>query len=103
MIDIVGFDEKGMQVYDTQTEMAANIIGVQLGSLEYAPDIGIDLEYFLTEAIAFQNTSFVGYLVQILASHGINVASIQTVINALDTDLNINLGRQENTTALVVE
>lgn len=48
MIDIVGFTSKGMQLFDTQTEKAANILSVQLGALEYAKDLGIDLRYFLT-------------------------------------------------------
>lgn len=105
MIDIVGFSTNpdiGMQVFDTQTQRAANILSVQLGALEYAQDLGIDLRYFLTENIKFQDESFKGYLVQVLAARGINVSSIETVIKALDTDYNINLTPAENTTGLIV-
>lgn len=102
MIDIVGFDPvQGMQLYDTQTERAANILSVQLGALEYEPDFGIDLRYFLTEKVNFQDDSFKAYLVQALASRAINVASLVEVINALDSDYNINLSREENSTGLV--
>lgn len=101
MIDIVGFDTKGMNVYDTQTERAANILSVQLGSLEYAKDVGIDLRYFLTEKVEFQNDNFKGYIVQSLASRGINVASLQEVLKALSTDYNINLSPQDNSTGLI--
>lgn len=101
MIDIIDFNEKGMQLLDTQTEKAANILSVQLGALEYAQDLGIDLRYFMTEKTQFQNESFKAYLVQILASRGINVSSIQTVINALDTNFNIKLSPEENSTGMI--
>jgi hypothetical protein len=101
MIDIVDFTPQGMQVYDTQTQRAANILGVQLGSLEYQPDLGIDLRYFLTENISFQNDSFRAYLVQALASGGINVASMVEVLRALSTDYNINLSPEDNSTGLI--
>ena len=101
MIDIVAFTSKGMEVYDTQTERAANILSVQLGALEYAQDLGIDLRYFLTETIQFQDESFKAYLVQTLASRGINVASMTEVLRALDSNYNINLSPQENSTGMV--
>ncbi len=101
MIDIVGFDSTGMQTYNTQTERASNILAVQLGALEYAQDFGIDLRYFLTEPINFQDDSFKAYLVQSLASRGINVASMIEVINALDSDYNINLSPVDISTGLV--
>lgn len=101
MIDIVGFTEKGMEMYDTQTERAANILSVQLGDLEYAQDLGIDLRYFLTESIKFQDASFKAYLVQALASRGINVASLIEVLNRLDSNYIINLSPQENSTGFI--
>ena len=101
MIDIVGFNSKGMQIFDTQTEKAANILSVQLGALEYAKDLGIDLRYFLTEKIQFQDDSFKGYLVQSLASRGINVSSITEVLKALQSDYNIKLSPEENSTGLI--
>jgi len=102
VIDIIGFTpEGGMQIYDTQTERAANILSVQLDSLEYLPGFGIDLKYFLTAPIQFQNDGFKGYLIQTLASRGINVASMTTVLNALSTDYNFKLSPQEVSTGLV--
>ena len=101
-MDIVGFDSKGMQTYDTQTEQAANILGTQLGALEYAPDLGIDLRYFLTEKISFQDDSFKAYIVQSLAQRGINVASLVEVLKALNADYLINLSPVENSTGLIV-
>lgn len=101
MIDIVGFDSTGMQVFDTQTELAANILSVQLGSLEYAQDLGIDLRYFLAEKIKFQDDSFKAYLVQALAQRGVNVASLVENGQDLFTNYIFNLSPQENYTGLV--
>lgn len=101
MIDIVDFTPLGMQVYDTQTPRAANLLSVQLGDLEYAPDIGIDLRYFLSENIKFQNDSFKAYLIQTLAARGINVASLTEIIRSLSSDYDFNLSPQDNSTGLV--
>lgn len=102
MIDIVDFNSSGMQVYDTQTQQAANILSVQLGALEYAQDLGIDLRYFLDERIQFQDESFKGYLIQALAQRGINVASLTDLQQDLLEQYNINLSPQENSTGMVV-
>ena len=101
MIDIVGFTSKGMEVFNTQTPRAANILQTQLGDLEYAPDLGIDLRYFMTEDIQFQDDNFKGYLVQTLATYGINVASLTEVIKALSSEYNINLSPEETSTGFL--
>lgn len=101
MIDIVEFTSKGMGVAETQTQRAANILSVQLGALEYAKDMGIDLRYFLDENIKFQNDSFKAYLIQTLASWGINVASVTETLQALSTDYDFNLSPPESSTGMV--
>lgn len=101
MIDIVDFTPTGMATYDTQTARAANILSIQLGALEYWPEGGIDLRYFLTESIRFQDASLRAYLIQILASWGINVASLATDLEELFSNYMINLSPQENTTGMV--
>lgn len=84
MIDIVAIEDD-IRFFDTQTTKATNILSVQLGALEYAPDLGIDLRFFLSEEFRFQNESFKSYLVQILANNGINVANlIEANENLLD-------------------
>jgi hypothetical protein len=82
MIDITSIDDD-LGLFDTQTAQAANILSVQEGSLEYAPDLGVDLKYFLSEDFRFQNESFKAYLIQRLANYGINVASVADVVEAL--------------------
>lgn len=62
-----------LQIYDAQVPKAANVLEVQLGDLEYAPDFGIDLKFFIDPDLQFQNSSFKSYLIQRLAEHHVNV------------------------------
>lgn len=101
MTDIISADSLGLGTFDTQVQRAANILDVQLGSLEYITDFGIDKRYFLSNSIQFQNDSFKSYLIQVLASNEINVASLIEVLNALDSDYNINLSPDDTSTGLV--
>lgn len=100
MIDIIDVSTD-LQMLDTQAHRAANILSVQLGALEYWPDGGIDLKYFLTADIKFQNDSFKGYIVQQLAYRGINVIDVMSVIRPLFEQYNIKISSKETTTALV--
>lgn len=101
MIDIVGETGSDMTVFDTQTEKAANILGTQIGYLEYLPDLGIDLRYFLTEAVQFQNESFQAHLIEMLARNGINVSTITSIVNTLFSDYLIEITKQETSTGFV--
>lgn len=104
MIDIVSWESgKDFGVLDTQTPKAANILSVQVGSLEYAPTLGIDLKYFLSPEFAFQNESFKAYCVQVLANNGINVATVSEEVYALFTRLGFNILPEQNTTGLVAK
>lgn len=101
MIDIIGADSLGLHLYDTQSYKAKNILSVQLGSLEYLQEFGIDLRYFLSENFQFQNESFKAYCVEILANNGINVNDVIEVIEALDSRFLFNISPEENSTGLV--
>lgn len=96
MIDIVsqgsGLD---IGVFDTQTVRAANILSVQVGNLEYAPDLGIDLAYFLSPDFKFQNESFKSYLIEVLANSSINVASVLETIDELFSTYSFNLSAEQ--------
>lgn len=100
MIDIVSVGND-LGLFDTQTTRAANILSIQLGSLEYAQDLGIDLKYFLSEDFIFQNESFRSYLIQILANYGINVASVREQIDNLFVNYNFEVSAIEQSTSLV--
>lgn len=102
MIDIVSFEQgQDIGVMDTQVPKAANILSVQVLALEYAPDLGIDLKYFLSEDFRFQNDSFKAYLIQVLANNGINVSSVMDVVEALHRKYTFNLTPEETSTGLV--
>lgn len=101
MIDISSATSTGLGTFDTQTTKAANILSVQLGALEYAQDLGIDLEYFLSEEFRFQNASFQAYLIEVLANNGINVASLLDSEEDLFTNYIFNLQPAESGGGLI--
>ena len=102
MIDIVStIYGQDIGLFNTQTTRAANILSVQLGTLEYAQDLGIDLRYFLSEDFRFQNDSFKAYLVETLASRGINVTQVVDQIDSLFSTLNFNLAPDENNSGFI--
>lgn len=100
MIDIINADQD-IGLFDTQTTKAANILSVQVGSLAYAPDLGIDLRYFLDEDFRFQNESFKAYLVQVLAENSVNVSSVIEEVEDLFTKLTFNVTPSESEGALI--
>lgn len=101
MIDIVGFKDGDLQFFDTDTSRAANILSVQIGSLEYEPELGIDLAYFLVEDFKVQNESFKSYLVEVLARNGINVVEVLEIIDALAEKYIINLSPRDSTSGMI--
>lgn len=100
MIDIVSTGND-IGLFDTQTSRAANILSVQLGALEYAPDLGIDLKYFLSEDFRFQNASFRSYLIEVLANRGINVAAVVETVENLFSKYTFNLKAEESDSGMV--
>lgn len=103
MKDIVSVPPASSDIglFDTQTSKAGNILSIQLGSLRYAPDLGIDLKYFLDPDFQFQNESFKAYLIQVLANNSINVASVLESIENLYTQYIFNLSPAESDGSLV--
>lgn len=100
MTDIISVGDD-INLFDTQTTKAGNILSVQLGALEYAPTVGIDLAYFLSEDFSFQNESFKSYLIQVLANNGINVSSVIDTVEALYKQYTFNITPEETSTGLV--
>lgn len=101
MIDITTSDSDGMATYNTQTHRAANLLQVQIGALEYAPNIGIDLKYFLADDLKFQNESFQAYLIQNLAEKSINVANVFETVESLSSTYIFNLTPDETSTGMI--
>ena len=102
MIDIVSANEGlDLGIFDTDTCKAANVLSVQLGALEYAPLLGIDLKYFLSENFQFQNASFKAYLVEVLANNRVNVSSVTEVLDKLFSVYTFNVSADDKTSGLV--
>ena len=76
MIDIFLSDAGELKTAEAVVFKAKNILSIQENSLEYEPDLGIDLERFLNPDIKIQNETFEAYSVQRLAAQGVNVVSL---------------------------
>lgn len=101
MIDC--FIDKGeFKVADTVVYKAKNILEIQEGSLNYAPDTGIDLKRFLSPDVKIQNATFEAYSIQRLGEQGINtldlVVNKETFRQVFDYTL-----AEENTEGLIAE
>jgi hypothetical protein len=81
MIDIVLFDkEKGDSlIVNTDVYKADNLLRIQTGSLMYAVDFGIDLNYFLNPAFEIENDVFINYLQQRISEFSMNVGDLKRV------------------------
>lgn len=102
MIDIISAENgQDLGLFNTQNPKAANVLSIQLGSLEYAPDFGIDLKYFLSEDFRFQNESFKAYMVEVLANNNINVTSILDEVYSLYNKYTFNIGADEASGSLI--
>lgn len=101
MKDIVDVTTKDLVVFESDVPRATNILSVQLGSLEYAKDLGIDLAYFLQDTFRIQTASFKSYLIETLANRGINVASVLEIVDLFSTQFIFEVGNEDNGTGLI--
>lgn len=96
MKDITGISDGDLRVINALTSKAANVLQVQLGDLEYAPDFGIDLEFFLDPDLQFQNESFKSYLIQRLSEHHVNVNTLTEMLERFSLDYTFEVGEPES-------
>lgn len=99
MLDIVEFvnpntGDLGMAI--TEVSKAGNVVSTQLQSLEYAPNFGVDLKYFLTSEFRFPNASFKSYLIQRLTESQITVTSVIEVVENLFRELSFTVGDSDS-------
>ena len=78
MIDIFLSDAGELKTAEAVVFKAKNILSIQENSLEYEPNLGIDIKRFLNPDIKIQNETFEAYSVQRLAAQGVNVVSLLT-------------------------
>lgn len=99
--DITSIDGDDLNVAQSESERAANLLGTQIGDLEYAPESGIDLRYFLTSEFKIQNASFKAYLVQRLLEQQVNVVNVVETIETLFTNFTFGIGTSDDTGSLI--
>ncbi len=87
---------KDLPVQNSIAPKAGNVINIQLGSLDFAPDFGVDLAYFITDDFQFQAASFQAYLVQRLTQHKVNVAKVINVIQGFMQNNTFTVGEQSD-------
>lgn len=95
-LDIDGLINGDLVVSQTEAPRAGNLLSVQLGSLEFAPDAGVDLNFFLTSDFKIQNESFKAYLVQRLLEQRVNVLNVVEVIETLSTRYQFGVGSTDS-------
>ena len=81
---------------------AGNVLSIQQGSLEYAPNFGVDLEYFLDSELQFQNTSFKAYLVNRLLQHQINVVNVLETIETFARKFLFGIGDSKSSSTELI-
>lgn len=79
MKDITQFKNNDLEILDVQTHRAYNLFTTQEGGLIYAPEWGIDLDFFLLPDFKVQNASFESYLLQKLARWGFTLAAFNLI------------------------
>lgn len=103
MIDIFPPTDEGLDLgqFDTTVARATNVLSVQIGSLEYAQTLGIDLKFFLASDFRFQDDSFKAYCIQVLAYWGINVSELSEAIDKLFAQYTFKVQADESSTSLI--
>lgn len=93
MLDIVQIEDgKDLVIADSAAPKAGNVLSIQIGDLEYAPDFGVDLRFFLQEQLQFQNESFRAYLVERLTQSQISVDQVVEIIDTFTSKFIFDVG-----------
>ncbi len=103
MKDITSFNQTtgDLNVVDSIVPKAANVLQIQLGSLEYAQSFGVDLAFFLDPDLTFQNESFKAYLIQRLSESHVNVNQVIQAITTFVETLEFQVGQAEPSGGLI--
>lgn len=99
--DITGTDGPDLRIQRTDVSKAGNVLSVQIGSLEYAPNFGIDLKFFLESDFQIQTESFMSYCVGQLLAHQVGVIGALEVIGRLDKKITFEIGDRSAGTELI--
>lgn len=103
MIKDVQYDavKNDLVIVSSELPRAANLIDVQLGDLEYQPDWGVDLAYFLNPDYEIQAESFESYLLQRIAFWGMNVLDFVASQHKFTRDMIFRFGQPKEDNSLL--
>ncbi len=92
MMDILSFaDGEDITITDNILTKAKNVLSVQSGALEYAPDFGIDITFFLFSPVQMQNEAFKSHIIERLLFYYVNISEITEVFEDLYSSLTIGV------------
>lgn len=80
-----------LRTADTDVYKAENILMVQLGALYYEQDFGIDLTRFIDPGVEIQLETFRAYTVDRLIANGVQVYTVQTVVDKFMAKINYTI------------
>ena len=96
MLDLINMvDGDDLHIQHNVAMKAGNIIGTQIGSLNYKLDFGSDLKYFLQEDLKFQTESFKSYLVSRLSEYRVQVNATSSIIEQFSNKFLMSVGESE--------
>lgn len=96
MLDLINMvDGDDLHIDHNLAMKAGNVIGVQIGSLDYKTDFGSDLRYFLQEDLKFQTESFKSYLVGRLSEYRIQVNETVSIVEQFANKFALGVGQTE--------
>jgi len=96
MLDLINMvDGEDLHIDHNLAMKAGNIIGTQIGSLDFRLDFGADLKYFLQEDLKFQTDSFKAYLVGRLSEYRIQVNDTVSIVERFANKFVLSVGETE--------
>lgn len=94
-------DGLDLGVSQSEAPRAKSVLETQFGELEYAPDFGTDLRFFLETELRIQPESFQAYCVQRLLQHQINVVNVLITISDFLSTTRFGIGSSESDGSLI--
>lgn len=102
MRDIVAIEMgKDLRIGESVAPKARNVAKVQRGSLEYAPEFGSDMRYFLEAPVEFQTAALMAHIVESLAKNQIGVSEAKEVLEEFETKFEFLVSESTTTEGLV--
>lgn len=93
--DIYIDHDDNLQTADTDVYKGENILRIQVGTLVYAQELGIDLARFIDPGVSIQPETFRAYTVQELVKQGVRIETVLEKFNNVDAVLKYTAAQTE--------